>query len=498
MTGRLFVFWQFSLWSILVVPLSAQYVSIFDTSLYDHDRPLAPTGEFGLTKSTGELGTLDPLIVELGLSTDDASKSNIEKPLQNNAIDCLSNLLLHWADSQNSPNYTAEDFEREQDSEKWFIPTKLSHDERTYERLVDENLIPQISAFLDDFIKIGGNSFGYFTLPAERFHYDTAGLSSLKHYYHYALTDQFLSHAGSFLYSGRVKSALNKTDNFPAGEDSVFSFRPESLHTNYPNFSFVRDEVPKFTFNAFLENPFVPIPHETMSVKKEVKTGGAVKYIKSSRQRRAGIAWYVYDTYMWELNDFDPTNTNPPNSSGNFVKVVDQVFPDDHINTFNSTPGDDEISLYITAPDGVGSLSVLAYGTTGGNALNDYAQDDGFLIMTATNSNLSDGDVSSKFALETSGIDAWLNGFDGYRSPGISTDPWGVWKEGDNFYLTYEFSNLNFSPVPEPSSYFMTGALFCLIGFNRTSRNSIKKFLFPLWGNILKNGKPPEVEKKVS
>ena len=48
-------------------------------------------------------------------------------------------------------------------------------------------------------------------------------------------------------------------------------------------------------------------------------------------------------------------------------------------------PGDgDHLSLSIIANDGVGSLSVLAYGTTGGNALNDYTQDDGFLIMTAT------------------------------------------------------------------------------------------------------------------
>ena len=56
----------------------------------------------------------------------------------------------------------------------------------------------------------------------------------------------------------------------------------------------------------------------------------------------------------------------------------------------------------------------------------------------------------------------------------------GVHKDGNEFYLTYNFSSLNFSPVPEPSTYFMTGALFCLIGCNRASRRSLKKLLIPI------------------
>ena len=76
------------------------------------------------------------------------------------------------------------------------------------------------------------------------------------------------------------------------------------------------------------------------------------------------------------------------------------------------------------------------------------------------------------------------------------TDLWGVYKDGDKFYLTYEFSNLNFSPVPEPSTYFMTGALFCLIGLNRTSRNSMKKLLFLLLVKIFKKLQCPRGREK--
>ena len=94
--------------------------------------------------------------------------------------------------------------------------------------------------------------------------------------------------------------------------------------------------------------------------------------------------------------------------------------------------------------------------------------------MTATDWDDVNGDVTEHFTLTTTGIDAWLNGFDGYNEP---TDLWGVYKNGDDFYLTYEFSNLNFTPVPEPSTYFMTGALFCFIGCNKASRNTFKSLL---------------------
>ena len=150
----------------------------------------------------------------------------------------------------------------------------------------------------------------------------------------------------------------------------------------------------------------------------------------------------------------------------------------------------------------MGSLAVLAYGTTGGNALKDYKETEGFLFMTATGWNGASGNITDKFTIRTSdlgggntGIDSWLNGFDNYDQP---TDLWGVWKEENDFYLTYQFSNLDFSPVPEPSTYFMTGALFCLIGCNRSSRNAFKSFLHKTFNHWKTKPKCLDIQKRIS
>jgi len=499
MTGRIFIFFLFSFWSILVVPLSAQYVSIFDTSVYHHDRPSVHTKNFDLSKTSDELGTQDPLTIQLGLSTDDASQDLLDKPSPNTPNDSFSNLLLRRTDSLNSANSSVDEFVCDYDSEQWCIPEIVSNSDGTYERAIDENLIPQISALLDNFIKIGGSSFGYFTLPVGRYHYDTPDLISLSHDYHYALTDRLLSHADSFFYHSTVASASNKTNEFSEADSSIFSFRPESLYAKYPNFSFIRYSPPQFTFNAFLENPFVPINKDLTSPSAENS------YLSSIRERR--VAWYPGDFYSWELNDFDPSNSaaNP--------NVVFSINADENITEFdvNSLPdkNTNKIYLEVNATGGISSIDILAYGVTGGNALNDYNNTSGFLLMTATGwdadgnpSQIDNLDVSDYFTLHTTspfidsesgdtGIDNWLNGYD-------SSNAWGVWKSGDDFYLTYTFSDLNFSPVPEPSTYFMTGALFCLIGLNRTSRNSMKKLLFLFLVKFSRNYNAREVEKKVS
>jgi len=113
--------------------------------------------------------------------------------------------------------------------------------------------------------------------------------------------------------------------------------------------------------------------------------------------------------------------------------------------------------------------------------MNDYLGNNGFHFMTATGWD-ANGTVTSKFSLETSGVDQWLNGYD-------SSTAWGVHKAGNEFYLTYEFSNLNFSPVPEPSTYFMTGALFCLIGCNRTSSQSARRLTYALFKKFIEKFK---------
>ncbi|MDG1131191.1 MAG: hypothetical protein P8N21_00730, partial [Opitutales bacterium] len=55
-----------------------------------------------------------------------------------------------------------------------------------------------------------------------------------------------------------------------------------------------------------------------------------------------------------------------------------------------------------------------------------------------------------------------------------------------------------YSAVPEPSTYFMTGALFCLIACNRESRRSIKKIVSFFYSRHSRKENPTEVENQLS
>jgi hypothetical protein len=246
----------------------------------------------------------------------------------------------------------------------------------------------------------------------------------------------------------------------------------------YPGFTILSPSSGLHDFDIFSLN--------SQEIQSDEEAESFERFVQSSRQRRAD--WNYSRVYSWEINDFDPSNR----SANPIGAISSNPTPDQNLTAFNplypsiepklyeENPPDSgnfeqiSVKLSIEANDGIGSLAVLAYGTTAGNALNDYTGTNGFYFMTATDWDDVNGDVTEHFTLTTTGIDAWLNGFDGYNEP---TDLWGVYKNGDDFYLTYEFSNLNFTPVPEPSTYFMTGALFCFIGCNRASRNAFKSLL---------------------
>jgi len=89
------------------------------------------------------------------------------------------------------------------------------------------------------------------------------------------------------------------------------------------------------------------------------------------------------------------------------------------------------------------------------------------------------GDGSSYFDYDTSGINAWLNGGDPGNSHNDFT--WSIYKAGNDYYLSYDFTgDLSLSQAPEPSTYVMTGALLCFIGFNGRSRKASKQLLIAL------------------
>jgi len=295
----------------------------------------------------------------------------------------------------------------------------------------------------------------------------------------------------SILYSGTRKFPGTRSPNIQTDQLNSKvtklkeqTFKLQNLFHDYPKFLPKSNSAPAFYYDIFSSNPLEPIVRLENNQALTTETlEDPVTSIQSSRQRRAD--WVTGTTYNWEIDDFTPGADSKLNQPDNFT-----AYPS------NSQ----KFNLSIIANDGMDSLAVLAYGMTGGNALNDYTGTSGFNFLTISGWGAS-GDVTSSFNLTTSGsgghtgIDAWLNGFDGYNQP---TDLWGVHKDGNELYLTYEFSNLNFSPVPEPSTYIMTGALFCLIACNRESRRSIKKLVSLFYSRHSRKENPTEIENQVS
>jgi hypothetical protein len=295
----------------------------------------------------------------------------------------------------------------------------------------------------------------------------------------------------AMLYSGSKKFPGTRSPNIQTDQSTSKDTRPkeksfkiQTFFYDYPQFLPKSNSAPAFYYDIFSSSTLEPIARlENKEALIYETLEDPVNSIQSSRQRRNN--WATGNTYEWEIDDFSPGADFKLNEPTNFATAPSSI---------------QKFNLSIIANGGIDSLAVMAYGMTGGNALNDYAGTSGFNFLTATGWDAS-GDVTNSFNLITSGsggntgIDAWLNGFDGYTQP---TDLWGVHKNGNELYLTYEFSNLNFTPVPEPSTYFMTGALFCLIGCNRTSRRSLKKFIFHFFKKTSTKENCTEVENQVS
>ena len=192
-----------------------------------------------------------------------------------------------------------------------------------------------------------------------------------------------------------------------------------------------------------------------------------------SRRGRQDSIWNAGDVASWDIDDFDPNSTS----------VNEAIITFDNNISLNTT--DSKFKLNIVADgtvggSGVGNLAVFAYGHIGGGAWIDLPQDRGFHFMTNAGGP-SDGNVTSYFDLNTSGIDAWLNP----NGTSHNSFLWGVYKSGTNYFLTYDSTtDLTLSQAPEPSTYVMTGALLCFIGFNQKSRKSLKR-IFNLLSNKL-------------
>ena len=214
----------------------------------------------------------------------------------------------------------------------------------------------------------------------------------------------------------------------------------ELSSSSYPDFSFSIQNS-GFVYDVFDTNSFTSVMEES-SDNSSVESKSRL----SNRQRR--VAFVDGSTYTWEIKNF--SNPAPPNYDA-FTFV-----------------GNGSLSLYIKPVssvdkdnDGTSSNGSVAFSSV-------YNQDSPaspkLTFLTSTNT------------YTISSIDQSLWRYVHQDWAGETNWSWGVEQSGPNYnyYLSYNTNGFTLSVVPEPSTYFMTGALFCLIGCNRQSRKAFK------------------------
>jgi hypothetical protein len=276
------------------------------------------------------------------------------------------------------------------------------------------------------------------------------------------------------------KHAKYDSQDAEKSKNHLNSFTVQNLAPGYPDYS-PSSHIPKIIDFDIFEN--------RSGEERSIATLQNSEDYYSSNKKFRRAAWLSAQAYDWEINDFDEnaTGANPLLTSF-----------DGNLNADSST----KFKLNVIANGGIDSLAVLAWGHIGGNALKDMSSP-GFKFLThnKNNTTLSTGNVTSSFDLRLTdaetgqtGIESWLNDPSWHSWSVVASDS-GTNRE---FFLTYDYNPLGYSAVPEPSTYFMTGAIFGLLGFNRESRSAAKRILHNVFLKFPLKKYTPDIQKKVS
>ena len=258
----------------------------------------------------------------------------------------------------------------------------------------------------------------------------------------------------SYLFENYNKKKVRKNPSIHQSKES--NHGPNHLadldlrSSSYPDFSFSIQNS-GFVYDVFDTNSFTSVMEES-SDNSSVDSKSRL----SNRQRR--VAFVDGSTYTWEIKSFSNPNYDEFTFEGNgslslYIKPVSSVD---------------------SGNDGTSSTGTVAFSSV-------YNQDSPaspkLTFLTSTNT------------YTISSIDQSLWRYVHQDWAGETNWSWGVEQSGQNYnyYLSYNANGFTLSVVPEPSTYFMTGALFCLIGYNRQSRKALKH----LFSNIF----PPPKEK---
>ena len=272
-------------------------------------------------------------------------------------------------------------------------------------------------------------------------------------------------------------------DSSKVHETKPITFGRNYLFYEYPKFSKIYRDKTEYNFNAFASVPFEVINDD-------------IQEFEHSRQRRKSYSgkFDPNEIYDLEITDF---------SGGEFAPIefteTNATIDDDTNESMLTSSSPMKLRLVNGGSGMLSGTSIFGYefGVGGANwtdsviTFNSNTSPSRFLTVTNdTNYTYS----NDHFVLVGDhGIDAWLGG--GYNS-------W-VWnKSGDS--ITYTFDNsalssrLTVSVVPEPSTYFMTGALFCLLGSNRQTRRSFKLLFAKLFCKLPPKESCSSIHKRLS
>jgi hypothetical protein len=269
---------------------------------------------------------------------------------------------------------------------------------------------------------------------------------------------------------GKGITNTSNADQLPATQIPTVSIHSKHQHSpsfplespnstlafsSYPNFSSVHQQQSDYSFNAFSDTPFEPTTED-------------LTFIKSNRFRRL-------TTYIWEMTDFSDYVSNNTNDyfqltgySGDDLKIVIKPLSSGGVAAGTAENGSATQGVASNMPvfpdSGIWTPSTRTY--------ND------FMKITGT--------LPNSIIIDASAVKYFMNWH--YGNWDISTTD----VSANHYDLVY------YSAVPEPSTYFMTGALFCLLGSNRQTHRSLKLIFAKLFYKLILKVSCSSIRKKVS
>jgi len=248
------------------------------------------------------------------------------------------------------------------------------------------------------------------------------------------------AHPNAFFHDSSVNQTENSrtTAGKPKDKHPTETLSYNEVLTSYPVYSGITSSTPSVYYNIF--------ESETLESFSSENSYPETTYAVVSRQRRL-------TTYVWEMTDF---------------AVYDKDTANDFLDLTGYGGDDLMIVLKPLSSGSVAAGTAENGGATQGVASNMPVHPDSG-IWSPSSRTYNDfmkitGTLPSSITIDASAVKYYMNWH--YGDWDISTTD----VSANHYDLVY------YSAVPEPSTYFMTGALFCFIGCNRSSRNTIKIF----------------------